>query len=55
MTNNAAAMTLPTMEADVVSLSANLNKVREEAVEAKAEFHTLCMASKFAAKDHNVA
>lgn len=43
------------VESEVVSLSANLEKARKEAVSAKAELDALCAKAELAAEEHNVA
>lgn len=42
------------MKFDVVSISSNLKKAREEAVSTKAELYTLSVAAEFATKKHYV-
>lgn len=50
-----APVTQSSAENKVVSLSANLNKAREEVAGAKAELDGLRAAAELATKQHNVA
>lgn len=53
--SDAAPETLLPVENEVLSLSANLKRSREEAVSAKAEIGALCAAAELATKQHNFA
>lgn len=53
--NDAAPVTLPSVEAHVVSLSDILEKAREEAVGANTGLKALRAATEFTIVEHNVA